>query len=528
METEESAELETKIGLTIFLLRVDQAATFQEKQVTGKTVHPLSAPLDGEFIPVISAGGEPAWVGEIRTLTQSDLSSPMRSQSPGGLLVVRRSSRTFVLTFGHAWQKLEDEWLERDFGRRVALNSVRPSNLIELRAEQVFARWHVASERAPRASSVKEFGVEFDRDLVAAIEGVPTSKSLGLAIRGGTNLRVNLPLSKLGTVLDEVFLLYESDAYKKEWPEIDNITPVRDETLISQLDAQLDADLKSGAAEKKIVLFTPAHRRDELAVVDSYVFGRMTKSPAASPYLMVSSWLNYLEKHKQSVSVAAARKSPVHLLDGNKEEIKVWTIYDCIGYEVSISGRPFVLSSGTWYEVVQDFLSRINALVKSIKPPKDHLVPWNQTELEGAYNLRCAKDKKLQHFDAKSINFGGGQSKFEFCDLADGTGRVLYFVKICSKSSGMSHLLEQARRTAELLFSGDDAYRKKLTRVFEKHHPKVDRTWLKSRPRNGEWQLCLVSLGRPASQLPFFSRCGLARFHNELSQRGHDVRFLDV
>jgi hypothetical protein len=30
----------------------------------------------------------------------------------------------------------------------------------------VFAKWHLASERAPRASSVDEFGVEFDRDLI--------------------------------------------------------------------------------------------------------------------------------------------------------------------------------------------------------------------------------------------------------------------------------------------------------------------------------------------------------------------------
>lgn len=528
LELEQSTDLGTKIGLTIFLLKTDQAIAFQKKLVLGKTVHALSAPLDGEFIPVPSAGREPIWVGEVRTLIDGDLSGSMDSQSPGGILVVRRSSRTFVLTFGHAWQKLEDEWLEPDFGRRVALNSIQPSNLVEIRAEQVFARWHIASERAPRASSIKEFGVEFDRDLVAAVEGIPSSKSLGLIVRGGTNLRLNLPVSTLGAVLDEVFLLYESDSYKEDWPEIDNIAPLRDEALIDQLDAQLDLDLKSGIAQKKMVLFTPAHRRVELVDVDSYVFGRMTKSPPVYPYLMVNGWLTYLKKQEWPVCVESARKSPIHFLDGNKEEIRAWTVYDCIGYELSIGGKPFILSTGTWYEVVPDFLSRINKIVKDIEPPKDHLLPWNEVETEGEYNLRCSKVRKLMHFDAKNLKFGGGQSKFEFCDLADIENRTLYFAKICSKSSGMSHLLEQVRRTAELLFSTDDGYRKELSKVFEKHHPKADKTWLKSRPRSGDWQLCLVSLGRPAARLPFFAKCGLARLFNELSERGHDVRFLDV
>ena len=389
-----------------------------QKLIEGKTVHPLNNPFDGEFVPVLSKGKEPAWVDEVRALLKGSLPS-LNSQSPGGLLVVRRSSRTFVITFGHAWQKLENDWLESDFGRRVALNSINRNNVIELRAEQVFARWHVASERAPRASSVKEFGVEFDRDLVAAVEGVPNSKSLGLTVRGGTNLRLTLPISMLNSILDEVLLLFQSDKYKKEWPEIDNLSPVRDQALVAQLDGQLDTELKSGVAQKKIVLFTPAHRRDELVVVDSYVFGRMSKSPQTSPYLMFSSWANYLKKKELTVSVTAARNSPVHLLDENKQSLKTWTVYDCFGYETSVANKPFVLSSGTWYEVVPDFLSRIDGTLKEIPTTKSPLPAWDQKEDEGAYNLRCSKLQNWLHFDAKNIMFGGGQSKFEFCDVAD-------------------------------------------------------------------------------------------------------------
>ena len=51
---------------------------------------------------------------------------------------------------------------------------------------------------APRASSVQEFGVQFDRDLVASVEGgVPSNSSVrwGRKIRGATSLRVEIPFS---------------------------------------------------------------------------------------------------------------------------------------------------------------------------------------------------------------------------------------------------------------------------------------------------------------------------------------------
>jgi uncharacterized protein (TIGR04141 family) len=74
----------------------------------------------------------------------------------------------------------------------------------------------------------------------------------------------------------------------------------------------------------------------------------------------------------------------------------------------------------------------------------------------------------------------------------------------------MSHLVEQVRRTAELLFNVDGAYyREELAKVFKKYHPKTDVSWLKSRPNNADWHLCMISLGRAAKTLPFFAKCAL-------------------
>jgi uncharacterized protein (TIGR04141 family) len=104
----------------------------------------------------------------------------------------------------------------------------------------------------------------------------------------------------------------------------------------------------------------------------------------------------------------------------------------------------------------------------------------------------------------------------------------MVFAKIPSRSSGMSHLYEQARRTADLFFTTDGGYRKKLKEVFAKKYSAAPRDWLDHRPSNQDWSFCLVSLGRRAETLPFFAKCGLARVHKELTVRGHGVSFTVV
>jgi uncharacterized protein (TIGR04141 family) len=519
-----------KIGLTVFLIKPDQVSAFEKKLLgPGVGAIPVSPPLDGVFAPLASVGAEPPWVSAVQSIIQTAISADMHSKSPTGLLVLKRQGGTFVVTFGHAWMKLEDSWLERDFGRRVALNAIPKDQVIEIKAEQVFAKWHLASERAPRASSVEEFGVEFDRDLVSVVEGVPTLKpSLGKTVRGGTSLRLIVPIAELASALDDSSVLFGSDAYKKDWPEIDNINPIRDELLVAKLEQVLDQDFASGQAKTRVVMFTPSQRKDETILAESYVYGRLAASAPTSPYLLFDSWLGYLAKKQLNPSVEEAKSSPLHILDEDGKELKTCSVFDCFGYEVTFGGCVYILASGAWYEVVEDFVKRINATIKKVPQPASVLPPWNQVEDEAAYNVRCGKAATCLNCDAKNLFFGGGLSQFEFCDLVHPQAKTLFFAKIVSKSSGMSHLIEQVRRTAQLLFSVDDAYRKKLIALFKKHHPKADVEWLKSRPRQGDWNLCMVSFGKPASKLPFFAKCGLVKLYKDLVGQGHAVSFIHV
>ncbi|HEX7288318.1 MAG TPA: TIGR04141 family sporadically distributed protein [Candidatus Angelobacter sp.] len=516
-----------KLTLTVFLLKPNKLPKLQAV-FSAQPSYPLIAPLDGFFISLPSERHPPSWLAPVSSLIAAGTAPNLLGQSPAGVLVIQRPNKVFVVTFGHAWQQLRDDWLEIDFGRRVALNSIPRDQVVEIKADQVFAKWHVANERAPRASSVDEFGVEFDRDLVGVIGGVP-DKSLGTifgkSIRGGTSLKVSVPFNSLEAVLDTAGVQFDSDAYRKVWPEIDTIMQVTDDALIGQLDAQFNADLLAGRAQNRIVLFIPTRRDEVTSSMESYVLGRMSKYPYQTPYLTADSWISYSQKHGLPLSVEEAKSIPIHVLDDLKNEFQSNTVFECLGYELSVNGKPYFLSGGIWYEVVASFLKKINDTAKNIPLPKANVVMWNPGESERAYNTRCAQKKGYLFFDAKNVQYGGGPSKFEFCDFLDPKTKTLFFAKIATQSSGISHLVEQVRRTAELLFDTDGGYRSKLSDVFKKEHPTADRKWLNSRPENHEWKLCMVSLGKDALKLPFFARCGVVRAYNDLRRRGHLVSF---
>lgn len=517
-------------SVSIYLIKASRVSDFERDIGSDRDTHALAQNLEGYLVTLPSPPKEPVWLSSVRTVLATPSAASISTQAAGGIVVVRRQARTFAVCFGTGWMRLKPEWLEHDFGRRVALNAISKDSLIEVNAEQVFAKWHFATERAPRATSLREFGVESERDLVSAVEGVPKDSALlGPVLRGGTSVRVKIPFSSIGPVLDKLLSLFKSNALKKTWPELHNLMPVVDGDLISELDGKLDSELKAWRGRSAVILTSPVLRRENVRLVDAYVFGRNTKGTATAPYLMFGSWESHLTKLGATPSVQLARETPVHFLDEVREHIGMSSVYETFGYETSYRGRQYVLSSGVWYEAGADFVAEIGRRIAGLRKPPVLLPKWDGVSSEGDFNRMCAaKSVGMLHFDAKNVLFGGGQSKFELCDLMHYDSKTMFFAKIANKSADLSHLSEQVRRTVELLFSQDGGFRAAVKKMMIKHHPKADASWLDGRPRPGDWNLCLVSLGRPATDLPFFAKCGLARLLREMEAVGHSVHFQHV
>jgi uncharacterized protein (TIGR04141 family) len=255
----------------------------------------------------------------------------------------------------------------------------------------------------------------------------------------------------------------------------------------------------------------------------------MGKAPITSPYLTFAGWKSHLKAAGDVLSLVSAKTTRVHLLDEDKKEIETCSMYQCLGAEVSKDGVTHVLSSGNWYAADLQFITSTNATLSTLVAPAHALAAWNTTDHEGPYNAgACVADTSLWLFDKELVNYGGGSSSFEFCDMMHWPTRTLYFVKHPAGSAGVSHLCEQVRRTAEAFFSIDQGYRKKLRDRIAKVGKGWDVTWLDAQPKRHEWQLCLVLMGKQVSELPFFAKCGVARLLGELQRGGYNVTFQAV
>jgi uncharacterized protein (TIGR04141 family) len=107
------------------------------------------------------------------------------------------------------------------------------------------------------------------------------------------------------------------------------------------------------------------------------------------------------------------------LLDDDTEEARKANTFRCFGYQLSLQGTEYILSSGVWYEA-GDFLGKINSEVAAIPTPKLKLPDWNKGETEPQYNLRCGQLPGFLSMDVKPVMVGGKQSKLEFDPLGLG------------------------------------------------------------------------------------------------------------
>lgn len=383
---------------------------------TDKTAVTLSAMegLEGRFFPLPGETAPPSWLGAVERLLPPDTKLNLIGLHPGGMLYVKCNDEHFALTFGHAWALLKDEWLVARFGIRVALNCIARNQLTELKAEQVFAAWHLSNERAPKPSSVQKFSLESDRDLVHTIEGQPSENiatHLGSKIRGGTSLKANIQFSKLREVLSIVSALEKKTDFQSIWPEIDNLVLLSDASELEALDKKLEETFRNKEKFSELNLVVPAQRNSELPPPFGYVIGRLPAKGKNGrpyvPYLMPSAWQSYLNQQKLPLTVYSAKSTSVHFLDEKQERVFVSNIYDCIGFETSVdedgSTGDYVLSSGRWYRASSSFIASVNQELMRLAVPDRHpLKPWNSTDDEGVYNSSCTLGSaSLYLFDAK-------------------------------------------------------------------------------------------------------------------------------
>lgn len=529
-----------RLQATVYLLKTVRAAEATDifkSLALDSAGEPLGVKLidsagEGEFFALPSDAQDPPWLAQVSKLLAAPAPT-LEAKFPSAVIVAKRGGRTFLFTFGQAHARVKDEWLEPDFGKVTAQAVLAKGQVREMRSEQAFGKQHIANEKSPRGGRINDFAFEPDRDLVGAVVGETKFEHrplFGARVSGGQGLRIELDVKKLPETLDALIERFQSNDHKVNWPELNTLAIVRDTDKLNELNVLLDTVLASPAAAARVALAASADRTGDGALPQHFIIGRKSKFASSAPYLLFGNWLAYLKQENLTPSVTSAMATAVHLMDEDMQEIGTCSMYECFGAEVSDSaGTSFALSSGKWYQADAQFIRRTNHELSQVPGPQLALCKWTSGDDEEIYNQKaCVADSTLWLFDQEDIYYGQSKSKFEFCDILHLPTKTLYFVKHPTRSASVSHLSEQLRRTAELFFGHDPAYRIALANAMDKAGKGWDTTWTKTKPLRHEWTLCLVSMGTPMAKLPFFAKCGLARLLRDLQQRNFNIAFQAV
>ncbi|MDH7943468.1 TIGR04141 family sporadically distributed protein [Pseudohongiella sp. SYSU M77423] len=424
-------------------------------------------------------------------------------KSVGAALVIKLSSKCFVLTFGTGFHMVRNEAIERDFGLRVTLNSVNPDKLRSL--DKASYDHNPLNSRTQSSIDLGVFDLDVDSemDMLYAVTGASKVPIFGSHVTGRDALSLSLEISMDGLkeVLLEAISRYEA-SLPKEFEWVDNIQRIKDKELTEVLDLELDEIL----AEKNFGNMWLG----EPEIVDwesqiGYSFDLYAQTPR-HVVLRLEDLIKYLEDKGITFTSENLKSQIININDNEFNSIKKWSAYRCLYAEVNFDKEKFILRNGLWYRVNTNFANSVDDYLQSLDA-YDFEFPVYAHEREENYNISVSDSNgNIELMDKEFVKIGGPYDKLEFCDLIKDSIEFVH-VKYYRNSSTLSHLFSQGVVASEA-FIGDAAFRHRLNEKLPVASKLKDAN---SRPDPSKYKVVYaIATNRSIpNELPFFSKVTL-------------------
>ena len=474
----------------------------------------------------------PAWA-DFLALT-SDEKTQLRSNLSYGLVFIPIQNRWFCVAFGMGHLKLEPSSLEQNFGLRVVLNEIDPTQLRSMDIRTPDSNTLVRRSQTSRGSDQHIFNVDIDTDLVRVLAGKPKVTTFALRLAGADALTIHrrVLVDDLPTVCAEALEISKKTRYKEHFGWIDHIRHIRDGGLIGRLDSTVVAAFEralEGSIDPNLHLAFPNVYDPEHTKRLRY---RGFRSQESYADLDLAGYLDALKK--RGVTGYRLMNLKTHTVcevdDHGSNWGGKWRIGECVGFEVEMDGSTHVVSGGKWYQVDNDVASQARRAFEKLG--RVEMPPAMVGESEPEYNDRIGRPGTgFLCLDRKLIKPPNATTRIEVCDLVDRNGRLVH-VKNKSASSRLSHLFEQGTVSGRVLKIDDesrDMVRNRITEVeqlvgkrgYEDVLPSSKESF---RPEEFKVVYAVIA-GEHERRLPFFSLVALRRATRELRGLGYECAF---
>ncbi|PIB17561.1 MULTISPECIES: TIGR04141 family sporadically distributed protein [Vibrio harveyi group] len=469
---------------------------------------------------------------ESNQLTEVDFGT---NQSTGAVLELHHAGQTFFVAFGKGYHMIEMDYMVHDFGLRTALNLVDTKDIRGVDTASNKTTPQNARIQSGLSAEVSDFPIDIDEDLLSAIEGLSNDAGFGSRVSGRRKaLKVNFKgkLDELPRLLNKAYQKYTTPL-PNEFKWVENIREVSDSTIISSLDCELVTLLQNyqtnGPSQNDNVYMIAPNVYDTDKVVG---FSYGAKSKQRSDILSLQRYLNKIVGKKGTLELKDLKTGyKVFAKDEDHITQHTWSGYDCLYCELEKDGNHYELRAGVWYEINVDFVKEINAVMEKIAT-YDVTLPAYNHDSEGAYNEDVAdNDTNIECLDTKNIYLGGGQSRFEFCDLVNkdnGHDKLtdLIHVKHYTSSATLSHLFSQGVVSAEIFRRSEEARQK----LYSNHKDVMPLTDPAIAPNASDYRIvyAIYDIDALPTKLPFFSKVNLKNAFNRLQLLGYEVALAHI
>jgi len=446
-----------------------------------------------------------------------------KASSTAAVFVIKVDGRWFAITFGQCGRfLLKPECWEERFGLLVSLNSIGQNQIKSIDKRTFDALSTHSKVQSSQEAAAQEFGLDIEQDLVRAVTGSPVDKELGQRVTGMDSLSVSVSivLEQLPQLVARYRAQFNSTAYKKRFPWVDHLSEVTRSSLKEELDDLLVEQIRA-ANFKRCWMAVPDII--EWAGIDGFRYGFTKKNPKHHD-IHLSEFLEEV-RDPQNISVDRLRQKYVYCIGDDDRQIHQWPVYRCIYCELDHEKDSYLLSGGKWYCVTHDFVQEVNESFNRV-PVFAGILPEYDDGSEGEYNQRVASDNNFALMDKKLIMYGGGQNKFEFCDLYSKDKDIIH-VKRYGLSAVLSHFFAQGTNSGEL-FHTQSEFRKLVNSKLPRSHKISDSS---KRPAPEEYQVVYAIVSDSEEDkvtIPFFSRLNLRAAVRRLEGYGYRVALAKI
>ncbi len=473
----------------------------------------------GTFYYSKSFKNTPDWVSSFFKNDETLVESHIFSAGTKAVLLVdiihENKKRIFAIPFGSGRFLLNDFCFEERFGLITSLNIIESNNIRGLDKKTLSSNPKISREQIAKVGDAYDFQIDFEKDLLQSITGRSNDLDFGNIITGKEALSIStkVDITNIKEFLKKAITTYEKVDYKKNFKWVDQIKEVQIPEILNELNSELI--VKLNLSDDNIWLAVPE-------IIDWTNFSGFKYSKRKKDTLFQELEIDKIIQNESFnlATIDDLEKNQITCWSNENEILYTWNLFKCINAEIDINHKKYLLSNSKWFEIEAEYVELVNASFNEIELFDRIDFPDYLHENEKEYNVFVAREIDALCLDANNIQYGGGHSKIEFCDILTKSKELIH-VKRYGGSSVLSHLFNQGLVSGQLLIM-DMKFRQLVYELLTAENFELIIT--EERPNPSEFKVVYAIITKKDNlQLPFFSKVTLKNAKMILDSYGYEL-----